>query len=78
MLDASAKASVSLSSVSGTLVRTHPKSFFQACHQSSGKADDYYGGNRFYVVLQVMCISDGWLMFELVSRQDWDEGRDDS
>ena len=53
--------------------KTHPKSFFIGC-----EIDSPYASNRLfkesskYVVLQLTHISDKWLIFELVRKDDYE------
>lgn len=73
MLDTTLTVSPRVSSASGLMAKSHPKSFFESCHQDSGYAKTYIYGGSHYIVLQAMCLADGWLLFELVDRKDYGE-----
>ncbi len=59
-----------VNSVSGTLIKSHPKSFIKACHPNSNTADIYYN-NESYIILQAMNINyNEWLLFEVIKKED--------
>ena len=72
-----------ISAVSGTLVKTSPKSFFEKFHinsdmsnwifDSSPRLKSDYGKFKSVVVLQVMLCGDGELIAEIMWKDDYDE-----
>lgn len=64
--------SINVSAVSGTLVKTHPKSKIKGCHLNSEMGKQLFNG-VYGVVLQVMNTHDGWVIFEYVSDTDFNE-----
>lgn len=67
------QAETTTGGIAGFLRKTHPKSFFIGC-----EIDSPYASNRLfkesskYVVLQLTHISDKWLIFELVRKDDYE------
>lgn len=63
------KQSVSISAVSGTIIKTHPKSYIARFHIDSQRAKEVFkeGGE---VVLQAMNSHDGYLLVEIISSKD--------
>lgn len=66
------KQSVSISAVSGTIVKTHPKSFIRVLHINSPLAKEYFSEGSRLVALQVMNTHDGYVFAELVNRNDFE------
>ena len=72
-----------ISAVSGTLVKTSPKSFFEKFHIDSDMADwlfdsnpklkGAYGKFKSVVVLQVMLCGEKKLIAEIMWKDDYDE-----
>ena len=73
---------MNISAVSGTLVKTYAKSFFKAFHYNSGVADCAFNQSDPYmicgskykaiVVIQCMNIADGWLLAEIMWKEDFE------
>lgn len=61
-----------VNAVSGTLVKSHPKSYFMLGHANSKRTDSLMGGYRDRVVLQAMLIGDMYLMYEVVDKDDYE------
>lgn len=57
--------------VSGTLVKSHPKSYFMLGHANSNNTSFLMGEFRSTVVLQAMLIGDMYLMYEVVNEEDY-------
>jgi hypothetical protein len=73
MLNSYANNSLSISAVSGSLQKSHPKSFFQSMHINSPMAkNDFWGKGNNDIVLQVMNTHEGWVIIEAVSRKDFE------
>lgn len=60
-----------VNAVSGTLVKSHPKSYFMLGHANSRSTDSLMGHSD-KVVLQAMLIGDMYLMYEVVSKDDYE------
>lgn len=66
---------IKLNSVSGTLFKTHEKSFFERFHLHSESANYYFGYSKSsYVILQVMMCGDMEVLVELVRKSDYENG----
>lgn len=65
-----------VNAVSGTLVKSHPKSYFMLGHANSKNTDLLMGNWSSKIVLQAMLIGDMYLMYEVVDKNDY-ELRDD-
>lgn len=74
---------MNISAVSGTLVKTYKKSFFKAFHYDSKVAENAFNQNvpsmyyrhdqyKAIVVIQCMNIADGWLLAEIMWKEDFD------
>lgn len=75
---------MNISAVSGTLVKTYKDSFFKAFHYNSRVAEKafdsrlpnmYYNVNeqsKAIVVIQCMNIADGWLLAEIMWKEDFE------
>ena len=61
-----------VNAVSGTLVKSNPKSYFMLGHANSRSTDSLMGRHRDRVVLQAMLIGDMYLMYEVVDRDDYE------
>ena len=61
-----------VNAVSGTLVKSHPKSYFMLGHANSRNTDSLMGGYSDRVVLQAMLIGDMYLMYEVVDKSDYE------
>lgn len=61
-----------VNAVSGTLVKSHPKSYFMLGHASSKNTDSLMGKHSNKVVLQAMLIGDMYLMYEVVDKEDYE------
>ena len=68
----SAKNVQTVNAVSGTLVKSHPKSYFTLGHANSENTDLLMGRYNDRVVLQAMLIGDMYLMYEVVDRDDYE------
>ena len=63
---------VNVNSVSGTLSKTCKDSYFQCCQISSTKFDNIVNG-RTVVILQAMIMSDKYVMFEVITKADFEK-----
>lgn len=63
---------IKVNSVSGILIKSHPKSRFKRFHIKSGYADDVWNGRERIVPIQFMLCGEGQLLMEYVSQSDWD------
>lgn len=61
-----------VNAVSGTLVKTHPKSYFLMGHVNSTNTSNLMGKYKNEVVLQAMLVGDKYLMYEVVNREDYE------
>lgn len=73
---------VSINSVSGTLAKTCEKSFFVYAQIGSDYISSLMGNNPYIflghvkkpiVILQMMCIGDRYMMFEIILKEDFEE-----
>lgn len=62
-----------VNSVSGTLVKSHPKSYFVLGHVDSRNTESLMWSGCSRVVLQAMLVGDKYLMYEVVDRGDYDQ-----
>ena len=67
---ANAMAQLKVSSASGILQKSHPKSKFIRYHINSNWATNME--NFKGVILQTMICADGWMISEYVAREDYD------
>ena len=63
---------VNVNSVSGTLSKTCKDSYFQCCQIGSTKFDNIVNG-RTVVILQAMIMSDKYVMFEIITKADFEK-----
>ena len=63
---------VNVNSVSGTLSKTCKDSYFQCCQIGSTKFDNIVNG-KMVVILQVMIMSDKYVMFEVITKADFEK-----
>ena len=63
---------VNVNSVSGTLSKTCKDSYFQCCQIGSTKFDNIVNW-KMVVILQVMIMSDKYVMFEVITRNDFEK-----
>ena len=68
----SAKNVQTVNAVSGTLVKSHPKSYFTLGYANSKNTDLLMGRYNDRVVLQAMLIGDMYLMYEVVDKNDYE------
>lgn len=61
-----------VNAVSGTLVKSHPKSYFLLGHVNSTNTTSLMGPGGSKVVLQAMLVGDKYLMYEVVGRDDYE------
>ena len=61
-----------VNAVSGTLVKSHPKSYFMLGHANSKNTDSLMWNHSNKVVLQAMLIGDMYLMYEVVDKDDYE------
>ena len=61
-----------VNAVSGTLVKSHPKSYFTLGHATSRNTDALMGRGAHTVILQAMLIGDMYLMYEVVDEEDYE------
>jgi len=61
-----------VNAVSGTLVKSHPKSYFMLGHVNSRNTDSLMREYSDKVVLQVMLIGDMYLLYEVVNKNDYE------
>jgi hypothetical protein len=61
-----------VNAVSGTLIKSHPKSYFMWGHADSTNTDLLMGRRSDRVVLQAMLIGDMYLMYEVVDKDDYE------
>ena len=66
---------VSVNSVSGTLSKTCKDSYFQCCQIGSTKFDSIVNG-RTVIILQVMIMSNEYVMFEVIKNEDFEKLND--
>lgn len=67
------KQNINISAVSGTIVKTHDKSYIDRFHITSQKAKSVFDGNSNIVVLQAMNSHDGYLLVEVISKKDYEQ-----
>lgn len=65
-----------VNAVSGTIVKSHPKSYFMVGHANSMNSGSLMGKHSDRVVLQAMLIGDMYLMYEVVDKNDYGLGGD--
>ena len=63
---------VNVNSVTGTLSKTCKDSYFQCCQVGSIKFDKIVNG-KMVVILQVMIMSDKYVMFEVITNEDFEK-----
>ena len=63
---------VNVDAVSGTLSKTCKDSYFQCCQIGSAKFDNIVNG-KMVVILQVMIMSDKYVMFEVITKADFEK-----
>ena len=63
---------VNVNSVSGTLSKTCKDSYFQCCQIGSTKFDNIIN-KQLVVVLQAMIMSDKYVMFEVITKEDFEK-----
>ena len=63
---------VNVNSVSGALSKTCKDSYFQCCQIGSTKFDNIVNG-KMVVILQVMIMSDKYVMFEVITNKDFEK-----
>ena len=68
----SAKNVQTVNAVSGTLVKSHPKSYFMLGHAKSTNTVSLMGQGGSKIVLQAMLIGDMYLMYEVVDKGDYE------
>ena len=56
--------------MNGTLSKTCKDSYFQCCQIGSTKFDNIVNG-KMVVILQVMLMSDKYVMFEVITEEDF-------
>lgn len=61
-----------VNAVSGTLSKTCKDSYFQCCQRGSKNFDDIVN-KGLVVILQAMIMSDGYVMFEVISQKDFEK-----
>ena len=61
---------VNVNAVSGTLSKTCKDSYFQCCQIGSTKFNNIVNG-RMVVILQVMIMSNNYVMFEVITEEDF-------
>ena len=61
-----------VNAVSGTLVKTHPKSFFMFGHVDSKNSQNLTGKHVSRIILQAMLVGDKYLMYEVVDKEDYE------
>ena len=66
---------VNVNSVSGTLSKTCKDSYFQCCQIGSAKFDNIVN-EKMVVILQVMIMSDKYVMFEVITYKDFEKLND--
>ncbi len=69
-----AKNVQTVNAVSGTLVKSHPKSYFMFGHADS--KNTLMGKGACPIILQAMLIGDKCLMYEVVDKRDYELGGD--
>lgn len=65
-----------ISAVSGTLVKSHPKSYFMFGEVGSQNANSLTGSRCSAIILQAMVVGDKTMMFEVVGKDDFEQGGD--
>ena len=65
----SANQRVNINAVSGSLSKTCKDSYFQCCQIGSTKFDNIVNG-KMVIILQVMIMSDKYVMFEVITHND--------
>ena len=68
----SAKNVQTVNAVSGTLVKSHPRSYFMLGHVNSTNTTSLMGQGGSKVVLQAMLVGDKYLMYEVVDKGDYE------
>lgn len=63
---------VNVNAVSGSLSKTCKDSYFQCCQIGSTKFDNIVNG-KMVVILQAMIMSDKYVMFEVITKNDFEE-----
>ena len=61
---------VNVNSVSGALSKTCKDSYFQCCQIGSTRFNNIVNG-RMVIILQVMIMSDNYVMFEVITEEDF-------
>ena len=61
-----------VNAVSGTLVKSHPRSYFMLGHVNSTNTTSLMGQGGSKVVLQAMLVGDKYLMYEVVDKGDYE------
>lgn len=61
-----------INAVSGTLAKSHPKSYFMLGHVNSRNTDRLMGESGSAIILQAMLVGDKYLMYEVVNRKDYE------
>ncbi len=64
---------VEINAVSGTIVKTHNKSYIDRMHINSQLAKDVFRKGSDKVILQAMNSHDGYLLVELIDKKDYEE-----
>lgn len=71
-------SNIGISAVSGTIIKSHPKSFFAYAQFNSEIAKHLDGDTPLYhgkpvVVLQSMCAHEKYMMYELMKKDDFEK-----
>lgn len=61
-----------VNAASGTLVKSHPRSYFMLGHVNSTNTTSLMGKGGSKVVLQAMLVGDKYLMYEVVDKGDYE------
>lgn len=68
----STKSIQKVNAVSGTLVKSHPESYFMLGHVNSTNTLNLTGKRKSRIVLQAMLVGDMYLMYEVVDKDDYE------
>lgn len=62
---------IKFNSISGTLVKSHPDSWFERFHLKSNRADSRFDQSAKLITLQTMVVGDMEVLAEVVRKEDY-------
>lgn len=75
MLNATNTVNTHINAVSGTLIKSHPKSWFERMHIKNDYCESVFCKRNDHIILQTMLCGDGIIICELVTKKDFEEGQ---